>query len=189
MSDLGHETDGEGTEVPSPEAIVEPSEAEPAEVAEEAAAEAEAEPAAEPETDWEALVAERTADLQRLQAEYVNYKKRVDRDRSLARQAGIESVIAELMPVLDSIELARTHADLEGGFKLVADELAKVAAKHELVSFGQVGDEFDPNCHEALMELPLAEAVSVATVSQVMQPGYRLAGRVIRPARVAVANP
>lgn len=154
-----------------------------------ASALADGEPTAtEEDTDWQAVAEERTADLQRLQAEYVNYKKRVDRDRALSRQAGIEAVLADLMPVLDSIELAKSHEDLAGGFKLVADELEKIAAKHGLVPFGAVGDPFDPNLHEALMEVPL-EGVTVTTVSQVMQPGYQLRDRVIRPARVAVANP
>lgn len=144
---------------------------------------------AESATDWAALAAERTADLQRLQAEYVNYKRRVDRDRSLARQTGIETVIADLMPVLDSISLAREHNDLSGGFKMVADELEKVAAKHGLTSFGAVGDAFDPNRHDALMEIPMDGEITVTTISQVMQQGYALGDRIIRPARVGVANP
>lgn len=139
--------------------------------------------------ELETLVAERTADLQRLQAEYVNYKKRVDRDRDVARQAGIEAVVTDLMPVLDAITLAKQHDDVAGGFKMVVSELEKVTAKHGLVPFGAVGEEFDPNLHDALMAIPLDEPVSVSTVSQVMQQGYQLKGRVIRPARVGVANP
>lgn len=139
--------------------------------------------------ELEKLVEERTLDLQRLGAEYVNYKKRVDRDRDLARQAGIESVLGDFMPVLDAISLARQHDDVAGGFKMVADELEKVTAKHGLVAFGEVGDEFDPNLHDALMTVPLDQPVTVTTVSQVMQQGYQLKGRVIRPARVGVANP
>ncbi len=142
-----------------------------------------------PAKDWESVAAERTADLQRLQAEYVNYKKRVDRDRHLSRQAGVEAVVMDLMPVLDSISLARTHDDMTGGFKMVADELEKVANKHGLTSFGEVGDAFDPNRHDALMEVPLDEPVEVDTISQVMQPGYALGDRVVRPARVGVARP
>ena len=132
---------------------------------------------------------ERTADLQRLQAEYVNYKKRVDRDRDLARQAGVERVLTDFLPVLDSIALAKQHDDVAGGFKLVADELEKVTTRHGLVAFGEVGDAFDPVRHDALMAVPMDEPVEVVTVSQVMQQGYELGGRVIRPARVAVANP
>jgi len=139
--------------------------------------------------ELQALVAERTEDLQRIQAEYANYKKRVDRDRASARQAGIEAVVTDLMPVLDSLALARSHGDMEGGFKLVADEFEKVTSKYGLVTFGEVGDAFDPQFHDALMQLPLESPVEVATVSQVMQPGYRLGDRVLRPARVAVAQP
>lgn len=136
----------------------------------------------------EKLVAERTADLQRLQAEYVNYKKRVDRDRQLSRQAGVEGVVNDLMPVLDSIHAAQAHDELTGGFKMVADEIAKVAAKHGLTAFGTVGDEFDPRLHEALMQVPLPGA-TVTSVSQVMQQGYQMHDRVLRPARVAVSDP
>ena len=138
--------------------------------------------------ELEALVGERTSDLQRLQAEYVNYKKRVDRDRTLAREKGAETVVAELLPVLDAIELARSHDELTGGFKLVADELEKIAAKYGLVAFGAIGDEFDPHRHEALMQLPMA-GVSVTTCSDVMQRGYQLHDRILRPARVAVSEP
>ena len=141
------------------------------------------------ERDWETVASERTADLQRLQAEYVNYKKRVDRDRLLSRQSGVEAVVIDLMPVLDSIRLAREHGDLDGGFKLVAEELEKLATKHGLVAFGEVGEEFDPNLHDALMEVPMEKQVEVVTISQVMQQGYSLKDRVIRPARVGVANP
>ncbi|MGD7733124.1 nucleotide exchange factor GrpE [Propionibacteriaceae bacterium G57] len=141
--------------------------------------------------ELETLLAERTADLQRLGAEYVNYKKRVDRDRLQSRQAGVESVVQDLLPVLDSIALARQHEDLGEGFRLVADELNRVAVKHGLVGFGEVGEAFDPNLHEALMQLPLPDGTEVdePTVSQVMQPGYMLGDRVLRPARVGVANP
>lgn len=142
-------------------------------------------------TELENTVAERTQDLQRLQAEYVNYKRRVDRDRNLARQAGIESVVADLLPVLDSIDLARQHKDNSQGFELVADSLAKVAQKHGLSSFGAVGDAFDPVMHDALMQAPMADGqvVTETTVSQVLQTGYKLGDRVLRPARVGVANP
>lgn len=140
------------------------------------------------ESQLEALLAERTEDLQRLQAEYVNYKRRVDRDRALSRQSGVDKVITDLMPVLDSIAMARQHGEVEGGFKLVVDELEKVANNHGLTSFGEVGDVFDPNLHEALMQMPM-EGVSVTSVSQVMQPGYKLGDRVLRPARVAVSDP
>lgn len=138
--------------------------------------------------ELEELAAERTADLQRLQAEYANYKKRVDRDRALSRQGGIESVVIDLLPVLDSIEAAREHDELTGGFKLVADELARLTAKYGLSVYGEVGEGFDPNVHEALMHVPMA-GVDVTTVSAVMQKGVRLNDRVLRPARVGVAEP
>ncbi len=135
------------------------------------------------------LVDERTTDLQRMHAEYVNYKKRVDRDRALARQGGVEGVILDLLPVLDSVEAAREHAELVGGFKLVAEELEKVTAKYGLETFGEVGEEFDPQIHEALLQLPHQGEVTVPTISAVMQRGVKLNDRVLRPARVGVANP
>ncbi len=169
--DADRETTGEGVDsAPSPEGV-------------------EQDMTAEREAQLEQLISERTADLQRLQAEYINYKKRVDRDRDLARQGGVESVLTDFMPVLDAITLAKQHGDIDGGFRLVAEELDKVTGKHGLVAFGEVGDVFDPNLHEALMAVPLEQPVDVVTVSQVMQQGYQLKGRVIRPARVAVANP
>jgi molecular chaperone GrpE len=146
----------------------------------------------EPKSETEQLqdlVAERTADLQRLHAEYANYKKRVDRDRLLARAAGIEAVVLDLLPVLDSVEAAREHAELVGGFKLVAEEMEKITAKFGLEVFGEVGEPFDPQIHEALMQMPMAGEIEVATVSAVMQRGVRLNDRVIRPARVGVADP
>lgn len=168
---------GEGVEeTPSPEAV-EPSEG--LELLE----------AIDKVAELESLVAERTLDLQRVAAEYVNYKKRVDRDRDLARQSGVEAVVNDLMPVLDHIELAKQHESLEGGFRMIAEELQKVASKHGLTAFGAVGEAFDPNLHEALMAVPMEEPVEVVTVSQVMQQGYLLGSRVVRPARVAVANP
>jgi molecular chaperone GrpE len=146
----------------------------------------------EPKSELEQLqelVAERTGDLQRLHAEYANYKKRVDRDRALSRAAGIEAVVLDLLPVLDSIEAAREHSELVGGFKLVAEELEKVSAKYGLAVFGEVGDPFDPQIHEALMQMPMAGELDGPTVSAVMQRGVKLNDRVIRPARVGVAEP
>ncbi len=140
--------------------------------------------------ELEEMVTERTLDLQRLQAEYLNYKRRVDRDRAVARQTGVEVVIEDLLPVLDSIDAARQHGELDGGFKLVADELERVATKHGVELFGQVGDEFDPTMHEALMQMPLADGpVETPTVSAVMQSGARIGDRIVRPARVGVAQP
>lgn len=139
-----------------------------------------------------ALAAERLEDLRRLQAEYVNYKKRVDRDRSLAREAGISHVLESMFPVLDEIHLAREHGDLvDGPGAVIVDKLEAVLAKLGIEAFGEYGDEFDPMHHEALMhisaEVP-ADATST-TVVKVLQRGYRLGDRVVRPARVAVADP
>ena len=168
--DADRETTGEGVDsAPSPEGV-------------------EQDVTADREAQLEQLISERTADLQRLQAEYINYKKRVDRDRDLARQGGVESVLTDFMPVLDAITLAKQHDDIAGGFKMVVDELEKVTSKHGLVSFGEVGEEFDPNVHDALMQVPM-EGIEVTTVSAVMQKGVRLNDRVLRPARVGVAEP
>jgi molecular chaperone GrpE len=139
--------------------------------------------------EMQELVDERTSDLQRLHAEYSNYKKRVDRDRALARQGGIEAVVLDLLPVLDSVEAAREHSELVGGFKLVADELEKITAKYGLETFGEVGEPFDPQVHEALLQMPHSEEVAEPTISAVMQRGVKLNDRVLRPARVGVANP
>ncbi len=138
------------------------------------------------------LAADLTRDLQRLQAEYVNYKRRVDRDRELHRDVAVSSVIEALLPVLDDIHLARQHGDLEGGpFAAIADKLDGTLAKFGVGRFGQPGDAFDPMVHEALLhtEAELAEGTEVTTVVQVLQPGYRMGERVIRAARVAVADP
>lgn len=138
------------------------------------------------------LAADLTRDLQRLQAEYVNYKRRVDRDREMHRDLAVCSVVERLLPVLDDIDLARQHGDLEGGpFAAIADKLDGVLTKIGVERFGQPGDAFDPNVHEALMhiEAELAVGTDETTVVQVLQPGYRVGERMIRVARVAVADP
>jgi len=138
------------------------------------------------QADLERLVSERTDDLQRLQAEYANYRKRVERDRALARQQGGESVVRELLPVWDAIASAASHEELVGGFKVVAGEFTRLAEKLGLTAFGAVGDEFDPQLHDALMQIPTAD-VPEGHLAQVIQLGYRLGDTVLRPARVAVA--
>ena len=138
------------------------------------------------------LAAERLRDLQRLQAEYVNYKRRVDRDREVHRDVAVGSVIEAMLPVLDDIHLARQHGDLEGGpFAAIADKLEGVLSKFGVSRFGEPGEAFDPVHHEALMHVQaeLAEGTTTTTVVQVLQPGYRIGERVIRAARVAVADP
>jgi molecular chaperone GrpE len=138
------------------------------------------------------LAADLTRDLQRLQAEYVNYKKRVDRDRQMHRDIAVANVVEVLLPVLDDIHLARQHGDLEGGpFAAIADKLDGTLTKIGVERYGQPGDPFDPTVHEALMhvEAELAAGTEGPTVVQVLQPGYRMGARVIRVARVAVADP
>ncbi|HUZ51161.1 MAG TPA: nucleotide exchange factor GrpE [Streptosporangiaceae bacterium] len=133
-------------------------------------------------------LAERTADLQRVQAEYANYRKRVDRDRAAVREQALASVVAELLPVLDDIGRAREHDELTGGFKAVAEALEAAAGKLGLTTFGKAGEAFDPNVHEALMHSYSAD-VTEPTCVQVLQPGYKVGERILRPARVAVAEP
>lgn len=138
--------------------------------------------------DLKTQVGERTLDLQRLQAEYVNYKRRVDRDRDLARKGGVEAVLKDLMSVLDDISSARGHEELTGGFKAVADEVERIAARNGLESYGTKGDPFDPHIHEALLHAH-AEGIDGPTCVEILQPGYRVGERILRPARVAVAEP
>jgi molecular chaperone GrpE len=133
-------------------------------------------------------VVERTNDLKRLQAEYVNYKRRVDRDRQANQEQAVGSVLTELLPVLDDIGRAREHEELSGGFKAVAEALETSLSKLGLVKFGEVGEEFDPRVHDALMHA-YSDDVSGPTCSAILQPGYRLGERVLRPARVAVTEP
>jgi molecular chaperone GrpE len=133
-------------------------------------------------------LAERTADLQRLQAEYANYRKRVERDRAAVREQALASVLSELLPVLDDIGRAREHDELTGGFKAVAEALEAAVTKLGLTPFGEAGEPFDPNVHEALMHSYSADVTEPACV-QILQPGYRVGDRILRPARVAVAEP
>lgn len=137
----------------------------------------------------EQQVAERTADLQRLQAEYVNYKRRVDRDRELDRAQGVESVLLSLLTVLDDIGRADEHGELEGGFKAVADSLRQVVRSHQLESFGEKGDPFDPNRHEAVFHAGESADVDVTTIDTVMRTGYLVGNRVLRAATVGVVDP
>jgi molecular chaperone GrpE len=133
-------------------------------------------------------VAALTADLQRLQAEYANYKKRVERDRALARELAIGSVLAEFLSVLDDIDRAESHGELSGGFKAVADQINTVTARIGLEKYGSEGEAFDPNIHEALMHDTSADVV-VPTASKILQPGYKFKERILRPARVTVTDP
>ncbi|MFE6835345.1 MULTISPECIES: nucleotide exchange factor GrpE [unclassified Streptomyces] len=133
-------------------------------------------------------LSERTADLQRLQAEYQNYRRRVERDRITVKEIAVASLLTELLPTLDDIGRAREHGELVGGFKSVAESLETVAAKMGLQQFGKEGEPFDPTIHEALMH-SYAPDVTEDTCVAILQPGYRIGERTIRPARVAVAEP
>jgi molecular chaperone GrpE len=156
---------------------------------EEAPAEAVADDAPVEEPTVEQQLAERTADLQRLQAEYVNYRKRVERDRAMARTMGEASVLRSLLTVLDDIGRAEEHGELEGGFKAVADALQQAVKSHRLESFGAPGEVFDPRLHEALFHAGESEDVDITTIQSVVRTGYRVGDDVIRHAQVGVVDP
>ena len=147
------------------------------------------EPAAgQKQTGAEAQLAERTADLQRLQAEYANYRKRVDRDRAAVKEQAVAGTLAGLLPVLDAIDQAREHGELSGGFKSVADSLQAALGRLGLITYGEKGDPFDPKIHEALTH-SYSSDVTEDTCVEILQPGYKVGDRILRPARVAVAAP
>jgi molecular chaperone GrpE len=174
--------DPETYEVREPQATAAPATPVPEEAADqESNAEAEV-------IELKAALAERTSDLQRLQAEYVNYKRRVDRDRDLARKVTIEGVLKDFLSVLDDLRSAREHDELNGGFKAVAEEIERVTSKYGLERFGEAGDPFNPHIHEALLHAH-AEGIEGPTCVEILQPGYRIGDRILRPARVAVAEP
>ena len=133
-------------------------------------------------------VAALTADLQRLQAEYANYRKRVERDRAVSHELALGSVLTELLATLDDIDRAADHNELTGGFKAVADQLAAITTRFGLKKYGTEGEPFDPQIHEALLHDTSAD-VAVATASKILQPGYKYKERILRPARVAVTDP
>jgi molecular chaperone GrpE len=139
-------------------------------------------------------LAERTTDLQRVQAEYLNYKRRVDRDRELVKQTATYTALAPITEVLDTIDRAREHAEksgqsVEGDFKVVADQLERVVASVGLEKFGAVGDPFDPTIHEALSHIGEDPDVTVTTCKVVAKAGYRIGDRVVRAAQVLVVDP
>ena len=135
-----------------------------------------------------AEASDRLEALLRLKAEYENYRKRVERDRDLVRENAVASVLRELLSVLDDIGRARDHGDLTGGFRSVGESIEAVTQKFGLVRYGEVGDEFDPTVHEALMH-EYSDEVDVPTCTQVLMPGYKHGDKVLRAARVAVADP
>jgi molecular chaperone GrpE len=150
---------------------------------------AEAESAGEPLAAAESKVSELTVDLQRLQAEYLNYKRRVERDRDLIKENATYAALAPIVDVLDTIDRAREHEPLEGGFKAVAEQLERVVAGVGLVKFGAPGEPFDPTLHEALSHLGADADVQVTTVKLVAKAGYKIGDRVVRAAQVLVVDP
>jgi molecular chaperone GrpE len=133
-------------------------------------------------------VATLTSDLQRLQAEYANYRKRVERDRAVAHESAVGAVLTELLALLDDVDRAEQHGELSGGFKAVADQLNSITSRIGLEKYGTEGEAFDPQVHEALMHDESAD-VAVPTASKILQPGYKYKERILRPARVAVTDP
>ena len=133
-------------------------------------------------------VASLTEDLQRLQAEYSNYKKRVDRDRLLVADIATASALTEMLPILDDLDRASEHGELTGGFKAIADQITNLTQKLGLEKFGEAQTTFDPNIHEALMHETSAD-VKETTVTKILQFGYKHKERVLRPARVVVTDP
>jgi molecular chaperone GrpE len=128
-------------------------------------------------------------DLKRVQAEFANYRKRVERDREATRESNIAEVVKALLPVLDDLALAETHGDLaEGPMLVIAQKFRGGLEKFGLTTIGEKGDVFDPNLHEALVQLPTPD-VTVNTVADVIAPGYKIGDRLLRPAKVAVSVP
>jgi molecular chaperone GrpE len=121
-------------------------------------------------------------------AEYANYRKRVDRDRLVVREQALINVLVALLPVLDDIGRAREHGELVGGFEKVAQSLESIVTKLGLVAFGTEGEAFDPNVHDAKQLIQSAE-VTEPTCIHILQPGYKVGDRIIRPAWVIVAQP
>ncbi|KQY57059.1 MULTISPECIES: nucleotide exchange factor GrpE [unclassified Nocardioides] len=132
---------------------------------------------------------ERTLDLQRLQAEFLNYKRRVDRDRELIKENATFSALAPITEVLDNIDRARAHGPLDEGFRAVADQLERVVAGQGLVRYGAPGEAFDPSLHDALSHMGEDAEVEVTTVKVVAKAGYKIGDRVVRAAQVLVVDP
>lgn len=141
-----------------------------------------------------ALAAERLEEMRRMQAEFVNFRNRTQREREGDRDRAVAAVVEAMLPVMDDIHSAREHGDLvEGPFAAIAEKLESTLARFGVERVGEVGDEFDPTVHEALMHLPaeqadLPEGASGMTIVQVVQPGFKVNELVVRAARVAVAD-
>jgi len=134
------------------------------------------------------LLDERTQDLQRVQAEYANYRKRAEREQLAAGDRAVGRALAELLPILDDIDRARVHGDLTGALKSVADHFDATLTKLGLVAFGEPGDPFDPTVHDAVTHNE-SDDVTEPTCTVIMRPGYRHGERLLRPAMVGVSEP
>jgi molecular chaperone GrpE len=135
------------------------------------------------------LLADMRNDLARAQAELVNFRKRVERDRAANRDAVIAEVIRTILPAVDDLDRAEAHGDLAGSsLELVAQKLHAAFARYGLRTVGEKGEAFDPNFHEAVVQIPSA-GVTVNTVADVIEPGYALGDRLLRAAKVAVSVP
>ena len=127
-------------------------------------------------------------DIQRLKAEYENYKKRVERDRSVTHDLAVSSVLTALLPIMDDIDRAQSHGELTGGFKAVGEQIKIATERIGLEKFGEEGDTFDPSIHEALIHDKSVE-VSDLIATKILQPGYRYKNRILRAALVGVTEP
>ena len=134
------------------------------------------------------LVDERTADLQRVKAEYDNYRKRVRRDRMAVQEIAVTNVLRALLPVLDAVDRACAHEPLTPGLADIAGSLREQLGSLGVTSFGEVGDPFDPACHDALAH-HVSPGTDSLVCSTVLRPGYRLGGTLLRPAHVEVTGP
>ncbi|MCD0443621.1 nucleotide exchange factor GrpE [Glycomyces sp. A-F 0318] len=139
-------------------------------------------------TVLQATLEERTRDLQRITAEFQNYRKRVERDKARSGELATAAVLQSLLPVLDDLDRARSHGDLNGPFGSVAEQLTGALHKHGLEAFGEKGDPFDPQLHEAVAHMQMPD-VDGPTCIDVMRSGYRLGDKLLRAALVAVAEP
>lgn len=179
------------TQGPSDESVPDPDQEQPdqEQPVEEPEAATEEEAATDELTVTRMELEERTLDLQRLQAEFLNYKRRVDRDRDLIKENATFAALSPITEVLDSIDRAREHGPLDDGFKAVADQLERVVAGQGLVRYGTPGEAFDPNLHDALSHMGEDPEVEVTTVKVVAKAGYRIGERVVRAAQVLVVDP
>ncbi len=144
---------------------------------------------AEAPAEGDQRVGELTESLQRVSAEYANYRKRVERDRLAVVELATAGLLADLLPLLDDVDRAREHDDLTGAFKGVGEGLEAVASRLGLERYGAAGEAFDPTVHEAVMAAEPSPSASVATVAQVFRVGARVGPRVLRPAQVTVSEP